>query len=87
HSVVTSLFVRSPAVLMPTDTARELFSQADSMALAAEAFARAASAQASEAGGNVRVTASQLLGVEVLPPMLRALRDASPGLALELSVS
>jgi len=87
HSVGTSLFVRSPAGLMPTDTARDLVAHAESMALAAEAFARAASAQASEAGGTVRVTASQLLGVEVLPPMLRALRDASPGLALELSVS
>lgn len=87
HSVGTSLFVRSPAGLMPTDTARELVAHAESMALAAEAFARAASAQASEAGGTVRVTASQLLGVEVLPPMLRALRDASPELALELSVS
>lgn len=87
HSVGTSLFVRSPAGLMPTDTARDLVAHAESMALAAEAFARAASAQASEAGGTVRVTASQLLGVEVLPPMLRALREASPGLALELSVS
>lgn len=87
HSVGTSLFVRSPAGLMPTDTARELVAHAESMALAAEAFARAASAQASEAGGTVRVTASQLLGVEVLPPMLRALREASPELALELSVS
>lgn len=87
HSVGTSLFVRSPAGLMPTDTARDLVAHAESMALAAEAFARAASAQASEAGGTVRVTASQLLGVEVLPPMLRALREASPELALELSVS
>ncbi|MFJ4453926.1 LysR family transcriptional regulator [Pseudomonas sp. NPDC089392] len=87
HSVGTSLFVRSPAGLMPTDTARELVAHAESMALAAEAFARAASAQASVAGGTVRVTASQLLGVEVLPPMLRTLREESPELAVELSVS
>ncbi len=78
HSVGTSLFVRSPAGLMPTDTARDLVAHAESMALAAEAFARAASAQASEAGGTVRVTASQLLGVEVLPPMLRGAARSEP---------
>jgi DNA-binding transcriptional LysR family regulator len=41
---------------MPTDTARELINHAQSMALAAEAFARAASAQANVPGGTVRVT-------------------------------
>jgi DNA-binding transcriptional LysR family regulator len=87
HSVGTSLFVRSPAGLMPTDTAKELIGHAESMALAAEAFARAASAQANVTGGTVRVTSSQLLGVEVLPTMLHEIRAAHPRLALELSVS
>jgi DNA-binding transcriptional LysR family regulator len=86
-SVGTSLFVRSPAGLMPTDTARELIGHAQTMALAAEAFARAASAQANVPGGTVRVTSNQLLGVEVLPAMLREIRAAQPQLALELSVS
>ncbi|WP_413795146.1 MULTISPECIES: LysR family transcriptional regulator [unclassified Pseudomonas] len=86
-SVGTSLFVRSPAGLMPTDTARELIGHAQSMALAAEAFARAASAQANVPGGTVRVTCNQLLGVEVLPSMLYEIRAAQPQLALELSVS
>lgn len=85
HSVGTSLFVRSPAGLMPTDTARELVDHAQSMALAAEAFARAASAQANVPGGTVRVTSSQLLGVEVLPSMLGEIRAAQPRLAVELS--
>jgi DNA-binding transcriptional LysR family regulator len=87
HSVGMSLFVRSPAGLMPTDTARELIGHVESMALAAEAFTRAASAEASVAGGTVRVTSGQLLGVEVLPSMLREIRTAQPQLALELSVS
>lgn len=86
-SVGTSLFVRSSAGLMPTDTARELIGHAQSMALAAEAFARAASAQANVPGGTVRVTSSQLLGVEVLPSMLGEIRAAQPRLAIELSVS
>ncbi|WP_273820959.1 LysR family transcriptional regulator [Pseudomonas asplenii] len=87
QSVGTSLFVRSPAGLMPTDTARELVEHAQAMALAAEAFARAASAQANVQGGTVRVTSSQLLGVEVLPLMLGEIRAAQPELAVELSVS
>ncbi|WP_338524231.1 LysR family transcriptional regulator [Pseudomonas batumici] len=87
HSVGMSLFVRSPSGLMPTDTARELIGHVESMALAAEAFTRAASAEASVPGGTVRVTSSQLLGVEVLPSMLREIRTAQPQLTLELSVS
>lgn len=86
-SLGTSLFVRSPSGLMPTDTARELIGHAQSMALAAEAFARAASAQANVPGGTVRVTSSQLLGIEVLPSMLGEIRAAQPQLAIELSVS
>ncbi|WP_256573708.1 LysR family transcriptional regulator [Pseudomonas sp. NFACC04-2] len=87
RSVGTSLFVRSPAGLMPTDNARELTGHAQSMALAAEAFARAASAQVNVSGGIVRVTSNQLLAVEVLPSMLCEIRAAQPQLALELSVS
>lgn len=86
-SVGTSLFVRSPIGLMPTDTARELIGHAQSMALAAQAFARAASAHANMSGGTVRITSSQLLAVEVLPAMLRDIREARPELILELSVS
>ncbi|WP_419735792.1 LysR family transcriptional regulator [Pseudomonas sp. COR18] len=87
QSVGTSLFIRSPAGLMPTDTARELIEHAQAMALAAEAFTRAASEQANGQGGTVRVTSNQLLGVEVLPSMLGEIRAAQPELAIELSVS
>ncbi|WP_462380919.1 LysR family transcriptional regulator [Pseudomonas sp. Marseille-QA0892] len=87
QSVGINLFVRSPSGLMPTDTARELIGHVESMALAAEAFTRAASAEASVLRGTVRVTSSELLGVEVLPTMLRDIRMAQPSLALELSVS
>lgn len=86
-SVGVNLFVRSPKGLMPTDTARDLISHAEAMALAAEAFTRAASAEASVAGGTVRVTSTELISVEVLPPLLHELRAALPHLALELSVS
>ncbi|WP_294738411.1 LysR family transcriptional regulator [uncultured Pseudomonas sp.] len=87
HSVGVSLFIRSPAGLLPTDTAKDLISHVEAMAVAANAFNRAASADAALAGGTVRLTSGKLLGVEVLPPMLRTLRRDHPQLAIELSVS
>lgn len=87
HSVGVSLFIRSPAGLLPTDTAKDLISHVEAMAVAANAFNRAASADAALAGGTVRLTSGKLLGVEVLPPMLRSLRRDHPQLAIELSVS
>ncbi|MGB3123922.1 MAG: LysR family transcriptional regulator [Pseudomonas sp.] len=87
QSVGVSLFVRSPKGLLPTDMARELISHVEAMAVAANAFNRAASADTAEVAGTVRLTSGQLLGVEVLPPMLRTLRRAHPHLAVELNVS
>ena len=87
QSVGVSLFTRSPSGLMPTDMARDLISHVETMAIAAEAFTRAASAETGVPGGTVRLTSTKLLGVEVLPPLLRTLRSSYPQLAIELSVS
>jgi DNA-binding transcriptional LysR family regulator len=87
QSVGVSLFIRSPSGLLPTDTAKDLISHVEAMAVAANAFNRAASADAALASGTVRLTSGKLLGVEVLPPMLRSLRRDHPQLAIELSVS
>ncbi|MHB2247538.1 LysR family transcriptional regulator [Pseudomonas fitomaticsae] len=87
QSVGVSLFIRSPSGLLPTETARELIGHVEAMALAANAFNRAASADVAQTGGTVRLTAGKLLGVEILPPMLRRLRQQHPQLALELNVS
>ena len=57
------------------------------MATAADAFTRAASADAGAASGTVRLTASEVIGAEVLPPILAALRRTHPGLVLELHLS
>jgi DNA-binding transcriptional LysR family regulator len=87
QSVGVSLFIRSPQGLLPTDMARELIGHVEAMAVAANAFNRAASADSAVAAGTVRLTSGQLLGVEVLPPLLRTLRRSHPRLAMELSVS
>ncbi|TFY85639.1 LysR family transcriptional regulator [Pseudomonas kairouanensis] len=87
HSVGVSLFIRSPQGLLPTDMARELIGHVEAMAVAANAFNRAASADTATAGGTVRLTSGPLLGVEVLPALLRPLRRSHPHVAIELNVS
>jgi DNA-binding transcriptional LysR family regulator len=81
------LFTRTPAGLDPTETAHALAGHAEAMAHAAAAFARTASAEASEIAGAVRVTASHVVAVEVLPPILAALQARHPGLVIILSPS
>jgi len=87
RSIAVALFTRSPSGLTPTDAARELGAHAETMAAAADAFARAASADTDEASGTVRVTASDVMGAEVLPAVLADLQDAHPGLVFELSLT
>jgi len=83
----TVLFTRSQHGLQPTDAAEELVPHAEAMAASAAALVRAASGASREIGGTVRLSASEVVGVEVLPPMLASLRAQHPGLALELVVS
>jgi len=87
RSIGVALFTRSPSGLSPTDAARELGAHAETMAAAADAFARAASADTDAAFGTVRITASDVMGAEVLPSVLAELQEAQPGLVFELSLT
>src|SRR4051812_26890765 len=80
-----ALFTRSQAGLRATEAARATMPYAESMAGVAAALVRSVSASASAAEGTVRVTCSEILATEVLPPMLAALRRAHPRLQIELS--
>lgn len=81
------LFTRTPSGLLPTERAHALAEHARAMALAADAFARSASAEASEIAGRVRISASDVIAVEVLPPILAALMRRHSRLVIELSPS
>lgn len=78
------LFVRSPTGLLLTDEGRDLLPDARAMAAAAEALARSASAGRDETRGVVRITASEIIGGLVLPPMLGRLQARHRGLIVEL---
>src|SRR5262249_36968072 len=76
-----------PSGLVPTEAALNLVPHAEAMAAAADALVRAASGEADEPRGTVRVTASEFIGSLVLPRMLAPFREAHPGISIELALS
>lgn len=82
-----ALFTRSPQGLTPTEMAHDLLPHAQAMASASAAMRRAASASRGELRGVVRISASEVIGGEVLPAMLAAFREQHPGVVIELVLS
>jgi DNA-binding transcriptional LysR family regulator len=86
-----SLFTRSQAGFIATDAAYALQPYAETLSSASAALLRAASGMGRGGDahiiGTVRVTASEVVSVEVLPPILARLRDSHPGVTIELAVS
>jgi DNA-binding transcriptional LysR family regulator len=81
------LFTRSPQGLQPTEAALALVPLAEAMDSAAEAMTRTASGPAGEVAGSVRITASEVVGAEVLPPIFAGFADRHPGVAFELNLT
>jgi len=82
-----ALFTRSPRGLTPTDAALHLAPHVEDMAAASAALARAAAGEGAPDQGVVRVTASEIIGCEVLPPLLASFRAANPGVVIELALT
>ncbi|KAF1034699.1 LysR family transcriptional regulator [Burkholderia lata] len=79
-----TLFTRSPSGLLPTEAALALRGHAEALRSAAAAFERAAASHGAGVRGIVRISASDVIAVEVLPPILAQLRRNHPGLVIEL---
>jgi DNA-binding transcriptional LysR family regulator len=82
-----ALFVRSQHGYLPTEHALQLKPYAAALAANASAFLRAASGQGDQPRGTVRVTASEIVACELLPPILAALHAQYPELQIELAVT
>lgn len=82
-----TLFIRTPTGLQATDAARRLSAPAEAMAAQAGALRRAASASGDDIAGTVRLTASETIGSEVLPPILADLQAAHPAIRIELALT
>ena len=78
------LFTRSQTGLLPTEAALSLRSYAESMSSTVAALQRAAESQGAGVQGAVRISASEVIGGEVLPHVLARLREDHPNLAIEL---
>jgi DNA-binding transcriptional LysR family regulator len=83
-SLDLALFTRSPTGLLPTEAALALQTHAEAMASTAAALERAAASQGEGVRGVVRITASEIIGVEVLPNVLGRLHARYPDLEVEL---
>lgn len=80
------LFLRSPRGLQPTDLALAFRQHLADMAAAAATATRDIDGLISGEGGVVRVTVSEIVGIEVIPPMLARFRQAHPGVDVELAL-
>jgi DNA-binding transcriptional LysR family regulator len=86
-SLGLELFVRSQHGLSPTEAALELKPYAETLTATTAALLRTASGHGSEVKGAVRINASEVIGVEVLPAILAGLRRAHPALTFEVVLS
>jgi DNA-binding transcriptional LysR family regulator len=82
-----ALFLRSPSGLVATPAARDLLAEAQGMAAAAAGLQRRAAELADGDSGTVRLAASDVIGAEVLPPVLADFARAHPRIAVELGLS
>ena len=87
QAIGADLFSRSQRGLIATEMALDIKPYAETLARTAAALLRTASGRADEFRGVVRVSASEVVGAEHLPPILARLRRRHPGLVLELVLS
>lgn len=78
------LFTRAPNGLVPTELAHATLPYAESLAATARALVRSVSAPVTADRGTVRISCSEVVGAEVLPPILAELRRTRPQIQVEL---
>ncbi|ARO25064.1 LysR family transcriptional regulator [Rhizobium sp. S9] len=87
QAIGAELFIRSPNGLVPTDAAQALKPYAETLAATAAALLRTASGERERVAGTVRVSASEVVAVEILPRIFGSLQEVYPELQIELSAS
>lgn len=81
------LFTRSPTGFLPTEAALALQPHAHAMASMAAILERTASGVGHGVRGTVRISVSELIGVEVMPAVIARLREHYPDIKIELVVA
>ena len=78
------IFARHPRGLALTERGQELYALARSVADEVDAFARRASADEHTIAGTVRISASEVVAMHVLPTVLVSIRQRWPAVELEV---
>lgn len=81
------LFTRSPRGLLATDLAHRILPDVTRIEAATATITRIAHTEQDQIRGTVRLSASHVMGLEVLPSMLAHCRVRHPGLRFELTLS
>lgn len=84
HALSLTLFARGRSGAHLTEAGLSLLDEARMMAAEADRFLVKAAGRSAEATGTVRITASDVVATFVLPQVLAALKDAEPGIDIEL---
>lgn len=82
-----SLFERRQAGYALTPVGEAMLASAAAVRDAADRFGDAAGARSRDAGGTVSLTTMEIFAVTILPPILRDLRAAHPGIHIHLDTS
>ncbi|WP_428630429.1 LysR family transcriptional regulator [Sphingopyxis sp.] len=82
-----NLFERRQAGYALTPVGEAMLESAAAVRDAADRFSSAAGASSRDAGGTVSLTAMEIFAVTILPPILRDLRAAHPGIQIQLDTS
>lgn len=82
-----SLFERRQAGYALTPVGEAMLASALAVRDAADRFGEAAGAKSRDAGGTVSVSTMEIFAVTILPPILRDLRAAHPGIHIHLDTS
>jgi DNA-binding transcriptional LysR family regulator len=86
-SLAVKLFTRSLDGLAPTEAGMRVIPSAEAMAAAVEAAQRSATGEVDEDRGIVRITASEVIGGEVLPSIIADFHSQHPKISVELALS
>lgn len=84
ETLALTLFERSTRTMVLTDAGAELLAHVRTMAEAATQISRVATGQSQSVEGVVRITSSDAMASYILPRCLIALRQAHPGITVEL---
>ena len=79
-----TLFERVGKAMALTPTGLDLLEHARAMGVAAQALSLAATGRSQAVGGVVSVSATDMVAAQLLPPLVRQLREQEPGIAIEV---